>query len=43
MKVNSVADLGESSGIEKGGPGSVQALPNACCALPPRLQKIGIF
>ena len=27
------------SGIAKGGPGRAQALPNACCALPPRLQK----
>ena len=28
-----------SSGVAKGGPGRAQALPNACCALPPRLQK----
>ena len=26
------------SGVAKGGPGRAQALPNACCALPPRLQ-----
>ena len=28
-----------SSGVAKDGPGRAQALPNACCALPPRLQK----
>ena len=36
---NSVADLGGYSGVAKGGPGRAQALPNASCALLPRLQK----
>ena len=29
----------EGSGIAKDGPDRAQALPNACCALPPRLQN----
>ena len=28
-----------NSDVAKGTPGKAQALPNACCALPPSLQK----
>ena len=35
--------LVSSSGIAKGMPGRAQALLNACCALPPSLQKIEIL
>ena len=31
--------LVSNNGITKGMPGSAQALPNACCALPPSLQN----
>ena len=31
--------LVSNSGVAKSTPGRAQALPNACCALPPRLQK----
>ena len=35
--------LVSNSGIAKGMPGRAQALPNACCALLPSLQKIEVL
>ena len=37
------SDINDIIGVAKGGSGRAQALPNACCALPPSLQKIRIL